>query len=565
MVASVFRTRTSFSAFVRPAIHLTRDSEISTSPAFPIPLPHFGVFDRMPSGLSLRQRSRIHFRRAVVLTILALNFRWSGNRFIDLSLLRRPPSASQKQIIKCVVDSMQVDGPKIPFDVSLAGRRSPQLIARLSELSEALTSAGVRGSPYIRTFEGCFSVVPVDNSVMPELEPYRSLDHQRLRVIGEGHFDPLPYLDDDLCMAYRNPDGLLHHGIPDEKDIPCILDPVSEVVGLLRLWDARGLLLLHEHDVPGLYPHECVRVFNCYKSPECDRQIGDRRGRNFCERKVQGPSKRLPAGPDIFEFFLHDDEQVHVRVSDRRDFYHQFSATYARAISNTLGPGIPAEMLADTDAFSALILRKANRTASRHSVGDGLFASHRFPAVSQKKPSVVFGAFRSILQGAHGGVEYACQSHEGLLCSAGLLQDDCSVVADRPLRGSGLMQGLVIVIDDFFAVSKVPRGHVGETPDVEVINSAIRVYDREKILGSPSKDVFGERTAKVIGAQINGSDRALDRGISPLGSPSSKRYSLAWIILCRFVLWLTPPMWFMSVCLGAGFLFWLSVGPWWAF
>ncbi len=155
-------------------------------------------------------------------------------------------------------------------------------------------------------------------------------------MIGEGHFDPLPYLDDDLCMAYRNPDCLLHHGIPDEKDIPCLRDPVSEVVGLFRLWDARGLLLLHEHDVPGLYPHECVRVFNCYKSPECDRRIGDRRGRNFCERKVQGPSKRLPAGPDVFEFFLHDDEQVHVSVSDRRDFYHQFRATYARAISNTL-------------------------------------------------------------------------------------------------------------------------------------------------------------------------------------------------------------------------------------
>ncbi len=147
MVASVFRTRTSFSASVRSAIHLTRDSQISTSPAFPIPLPHFGVFNRMPSGLSLRQRSRIHFRRAVVLTILALNLWWSGNRFIDLSLLRRFPSASQKQIIKRVVDFMQVDGP-IPFDVSLAGRRSPQFIARLSELSEALTSAGVRSSPY---------------------------------------------------------------------------------------------------------------------------------------------------------------------------------------------------------------------------------------------------------------------------------------------------------------------------------------------------------------------------------------------------------------------------------
>ncbi len=68
---------------------------------------------------------------------------------------------------------MQVDGPKIPFDVSLAGRRSPQLIARLSELADAVTSLGVRSSPYDRTFEG--RPVPVDNTVLPELEPYIAL------------------------------------------------------------------------------------------------------------------------------------------------------------------------------------------------------------------------------------------------------------------------------------------------------------------------------------------------------------------------------------------------------
>ncbi len=551
LVAAVFRARTPFSAFVRSAIHLTRDPLVSTSPAFPIPLPHFGVFDRMPSGLSLRQRSRIHFRRAVVLTILALDF-WSGNRFIDLSLLRRSPSVSQKQIIKRVVDFMQVDGPKIPFDVSLVGRRSPQLIARLSELSDALTAAGVRGSPYDRTFEGRSTEVPVDNTVLPELEPYRSLDSGRLRVVGEGHFDPLPYLEDDLCMAYRNPDCLLHSGLPSDDDIPSIRDPLSEIVGLCKLWDSRGLLLLHEHNVPDLYPHECVRVFNCYKNLECDRQIGDRRGRNFCERRVHGPSKRLPAGPDVFELFLDDGEHVHVSVSDRRDFYHQFSTTYSRAVSNTLGPGIPAEMLSDTKAYSALILRKANKVTSRHAAGDGLFSSSRFPPVSRKKPSVVFGAFRSILQGDHGGVEYACQSHEGLLRSVGLLDDGLRVVADRPFRGSDMMQGLVI--DDFFAVSKVPKNHKGKTPDVEAIDAAISAYEAEKIIGSPSKDIFGEREAKVIGAHINGSDRALDHGLCSLGAPSSKRYALAWITLQVCALSCTTDV--LHVCLlGA----WVSI------
>ena len=552
MVASVFRTRTAFSAFARSAIHLTPSFVASRSPAFPIPLPHFGVFDRMPSGLSLRQRSRVHFKRAVVLTILALDFWWSGNRFVDMNLLRRSPSASQRQIIKRVVDFMQVDGPKIPFCVSLSGRRSPQLIARLCELSDALTSAGVKSSPYDRVFEGFGDEVPVDNSVLPELEPYRSLDFNRLRVVGEGHFDPIPYLDDNLCMAYCNPDSLLHSVLPDAENIPCIRDPLDQVVGLMKLWDSRGLLLLHEHNIPGIYPHESVRIFNCYKSAECDRQIGDRRGRNFCERRLFGPSKLLPAGPDVFELFLEADEQVHVSVSDRRDFYHQFSTTYARAVSNTLSPGVPADLVADTKAFSALILRKANQSSSRHSVGDGLYASQRFPKVAKKRPTAVFGAFRSILQGDHGGVEFACQAHENLLRSGDLLSDNVRVVADKPFQGDSMMQGLVI--DDFFVVSKVPRGFAGATPDVKAIRKAIEIYDREKIIGSPSKDVFGERSAKVIGAHINGSDRALDRGICPLGTPSTKRYALAWITLQVCALPFTTDV--LHVCLLGG---WISL------
>ena len=549
LVAAVFRTRTSFAAFARSAIHLTRDHVVSTSPAFPIPLPHFGVFDRMPSGLSLRQRSRIHFRRAVVLTVLAMNYWWSGNRFIDLSLLRRSPSFAQRRIIKRVVDFMQVDGPKIPFDVSL-GRRSPQLIARLCELSEAVTSLGARSSPYDRTFEG--RQVPVDNTVLPELEPYRSLDHSRLKVVGEGHFDPLPYLDDNLSMAYCNPDCLLHPGLPSASEIPCIRDPLSEIVGLCRLWDARGLLVLHQNDTPGLFPHECVRVFNCYKGPDVDRQIGDRRGRNFCEMRVQGPSKCLPAGPDVFEFFLSPSERVHISVSDRKDFYHQFHTTYSRALSNTLGPGIPAEMLSDTKAFSAMILRKTNSNGNRHSVGDGLFSSHRFPPPPKGKPSLVYASFGSILQGDHGGVEYACQSHEGLLASVGLLPPECRVVANRPFQGDCVMQGLVI--DDFFAISKVPKTFEGKTPDRQIIEDAIGVYDREKLLGSPAKDVFSERSAKVIGAHINGSDRALDRGICPIGAPSNKRYSLAWITLQVCALAFTTDV--LHLCLLGG---WVSV------
>lgn len=185
-------------------------------------------------------------------------------------------------------------------------------------------------------------------------------------------------------------------------------------------------------------------------------------------------------------------------------------------------------------------------------MGDGLFASQRFPKVAKKRPSIVFGAFRSILQGDHGGVEVACQAHENLLRSGNLLSDNVRVVADKPFQGDSMMQGLVI--DDFFVVSKVPRGFAGDTPDVKAIQEAIEIYDREKIIGSPSKDVFGERSAKVIGAHINGSDRALDRGICPLGTPSTKRYALAWITLQVCALPFTTDV--LHVCLLGG---WISL------
>ncbi len=65
LVTLVFRSRTSFAAFARASIHLSRSDSISTSPAFPVPLPCFGVFDRMPSDLSATRRAKLHFRRAL--------------------------------------------------------------------------------------------------------------------------------------------------------------------------------------------------------------------------------------------------------------------------------------------------------------------------------------------------------------------------------------------------------------------------------------------------------------------------------------------------------------------
>ncbi len=143
-------------------------------------------------------------------------------------------------------------------------------------------------------------------------------------------------------MAFRNPDSLLFDADFSTVSLPKINDPLEQIVKLCHVWDERGLLLLHEHDVPGVFPEETVRIFNAYKSSSVDRQIGDRRGRNATEARVEGPSKNLPVGQDLVELYVDPRSQtLRLSVTDRKDFYHQIRCSYTRAISNTIGPGIP--------------------------------------------------------------------------------------------------------------------------------------------------------------------------------------------------------------------------------
>ena len=109
---------------------------------------------------------------------------------------------------------MLADGPSESFDVIKCGRRFPNLIARISELSDALTKLGVGAGPYEKIYPG--HEVPMDNSLFPELEPYKSLNASRLKVVGRGNFDATEFLSPELCMAYRFPDSLLLDRQPAE-------------------------------------------------------------------------------------------------------------------------------------------------------------------------------------------------------------------------------------------------------------------------------------------------------------------------------------------------------------
>ena len=527
LAISVLRTRCSFAVFLRSTLHLPRSSVASESPAFPLPIPYCDVFARMPPGLSSIKRRRIAFRRALHVVVMALNFWWAGSSFISLELLGRVPSPSQRGILKRLSSMLLADGPLETFQALRSGRRFPELVARLTDLSCVLTKLGVGSGPYEKIYPG--HDVPMDNTQFMELEPYKALDASRLRVVGSGSWDATDFLSPELCMAYRYPDSLLFARDLQQFEIPQRTDPATEVVKLAKLWDARGLLHIHDIDLQTEARHELVRVFNCLKNETCDRQIGDRRGRNAIERRLLGPSASLPTGPDLLDFWLDPrSSTLSIVCTDRRDFYHQFATSVNRTKSNTVGPMVFLRELEGTTALAEFYAAKRQRKPPRHLHGDQLGLSQR-QHFTRCPPGYGMVAFQSIFQGDHAGVEIATSAHENLLKSVGLLTEQSRLVADRPFMGGDLCEGLVI--DDYFAIASVPKSILVPSPSLECLATSKKADAEHGILGSDDKDVVGARKAKIIGACLNASPQCQDRGHVFASAPAEKRFSLAWVTL----------------------------------
>ena len=98
LLRATLKTRTLFAEFTRRCNHLQRSNTVSSSPAMPLPIPFLLDFEATPSTLSCRHRSKLYFRRAINLVVLALNFWWADCKLVDPDLLRRTPSWQQRLI-----------------------------------------------------------------------------------------------------------------------------------------------------------------------------------------------------------------------------------------------------------------------------------------------------------------------------------------------------------------------------------------------------------------------------------------------------------------------------------
>ena len=542
----IIKTRTPFAAHLASVLHLTQaTSSLPAKSLCPMPLPFFGIFRSIDPQMCSRSRLRIGIRRVVVVTVLALNYLRSGGCFPPLASLRRPPNLAQAKAFDYLERLVRACGASDGIDVPAASRRSSELIARLTEVSSHLTEVGSSFDAYGPAFPG----IDLDASALHDaLHPFRSLDASRLVLTGSGLWDAARHMDDSLYLAYVEPDSLLRPRArpPLPSEVPALgRDPPLEVLQLALLWDTKGLLRLFPSGPSADRPHEGVKVFNSLKNASTDRMIADRRGRNYYEAAIAGPSKHLPCGPVLTSLYVNPAySRLSLNLTDRKDFYHQMGVTMQRARRNILVPALPAFELAKTAAFAALT-SPPDRGTRREQVGDHLGASLAASSGATRSkavlPEYLFAGFGAVMQGDSLGVEFACSAHANLLSSGGLLQDDSRILGSLPflLGGEdGLCEGLVI--DDYYAISSVyapigSRASPNTSAATKCLLRAKEVYKAEGLLGSEEKDVVDAACCTVAGAELDTSSTTRALGLALAGPPRAKRIALAAITLeaCR--------------------------------
>ena len=327
------------------------------------------------------------------------------------------------------------------------------------------------------------------------------------------------------CFDIRPP----RHLVPDVKK-----EKKEKVFELCRVWDTQQLLTLCPAELVPEDLRLASRVFNNFKNESTDRQIGDRRGQNFREGVLHGQSRQLPSGATLLQICPRRFKQMLIgAVTDRKDFYHQFSVSFERASTNYLYPFFRAGDFKDFTAYAALVegwgKAQGRRTVRREDEGDFLAVDR--PSLLLEEEMMIAPCFSSLFQGDHLGVEIATEAHSGLLLAHGLLSPHSRLQAGVCLQDDRCVQGLYI--DDFFSISKEERS-MWRSSDKRPLSSeafclAKEIYKKEGIIGSDDKDIYESNHFRVVGAEVDSRDDLVEGGLVACGLPAEKRLSLAMV------------------------------------
>ena len=515
--------KTQFAHFIGATLSLRRDPTLSPSTAlFPLPLCYEDVFSHRPCG-SAKARLLVSVRRATHLVAMGLNFLRAGCKPVSVQTLRRPPNHAQKQVFRRLVGLVRACARLAGSVPSCAGRRGMHVIARLAEVAAYLDRAGLSPGSYST------GAVPETGAKVPHdpgpeaLMPYGPIVADNVVLHGKGAWDLAEHLEPDLKMAFLEPEVIRFSGL----DSPCasfVSEDKGQLLRLCKLRDASRLLALAPAPLPD---RALTRIFGAFKAPGKQRQIGDRRGQNSWECRLAGPSRHLPTGSLLARIHVPRGMCLSGCVTDRRDFYTQAKVSFERSRTNCVGPSFSLGSFRGTSAYEEFVELQALGQGWALSACEGRFSLPARPALLVSDETPVYPAFRALLQGDAGGVEFATAGHIGLLQAYGCLLGPGRLQSKHRVASSGPWSGLII--DDFFSLSCEAASFVAGSPSAasKQLLQAKAAYAAEAVLGSDEKDVISQRVLRVAGAELDTSPQTTKDGLALAAYPVSKRLALA--------------------------------------
>lgn len=528
----VLKTRTSFAWHLRRSFSIKWRSSLTSTAVLPLPVPYPGIFTGSGPGLSRKRLSTLAKKRLVHVLVIILDYLFLG-RFPTVEELGRQPSPEQRRCLQRLFTFATACGSRSEEFPVAPGRSGPELIACLDKLERFIEASGLSAFGYGASEKvlgsGDAAVQKRQKREHPQLQPYRSLDVDRLKITGQGKWPLGDYLESDLWLAYVEPRSLLHGCDVSHFSLPSFeSEDRSEYLKLAKRWDELGLLHLHEE--PVLEGHFC-KVFNTFKSEQFDRQIGDRRIPNAREFSAGGPSRHLPTGPHLLGFLLRRGQKLLGSLTDRRDFYHQAEVSRERSRSNMVPFSYSKEELSGLSALADFVSAKSvRRRRPREETGDHFEKEGLMADRCDAHGEFLFPSFAALFQGDHLGVEFALEAHQNLLVREGLLNEASRIRGHAPLPLPPLWEGLII--DDYFVIGSAGRCQPRESTSVFLhLAYAREAYARHGLPGSPEKDVVAEDLFKAAGAEVDSRDSLVTSGLCLVGAPLSKRLGLSLLSL----------------------------------
>jgi len=294
-----------------------------------------------------------------------------------------------------------------------SGRRGPALQVQLNELTE-----------WERAHRSAF-------------DPYRLSRAERTVDTKGARTAVLPVVADRIALPQRGATCALHEWLPPEiaasyldpellREDPAAISNRSKVhatidnwARLLRRFDSSRILVLGRvHEIPRDAAGKVPRngFFATYKDEDADRSVCSRVPRNRLEKQLGLARELLPHGSQFCEMQLDTDEDAVVDAADRDNFYHKCSVSRQRALTNAIGPPMPAAALAGTVALEAAQAREAD--------GKGAGSTPGAAGRNDAGRDLWQPCLGALPMGDLNAVDYAQLAHMNLVRSSGGLRDE---------------------------------------------------------------------------------------------------------------------------------------------